>query len=143
MQVNSIKLSRDAELDIDEEVSGDLLTKIKSSLAKRATGYPARLLYDPAVPAPVLRALKQKTGIEDEELVEGSRYHNFRDFFGFPDFGRADLSYPLSPRCRLLPYRAPARCCPPWPGATTCCTCPTRASTRCRACCAKPPRTRG
>ncbi|WP_223653021.1 polyphosphate kinase 1 [Hymenobacter psoromatis] len=97
VQVNSIKLSRDAELDIEEEVSGDLLTKIKSSLAKRATGYPARLLYDPAVPAPVLQAIKEKTGIADEELVEGSRYHNFRDFFGFPDFGRADLSYPAQP----------------------------------------------
>ena len=97
VQVNSIKLSRDAELDIAEEVSGDLLTKIKSSLAKRATGYPARLLYDPAVPAPVLLAIKEKTGIADEELVEGSRYHNFRDFFGFPDFGRMDLSYPAQP----------------------------------------------
>ena len=97
VQVNSIKLSRDAELDIEEEVSGDLLTKIKHSLAQRATGYPARLLYDPAVPAAVLRALKQKTGIASEELVEGSRYHNFRDFFGFPDFGRTDLCYPPQP----------------------------------------------
>ncbi len=97
VQVNSIKLSRDAELDIEEEVSGDLLTKIKHSLAQRATGYPARLLYDPAVPAAVLRALKQKTGIASEELVEGSRYHNFRDFFGFPSFGRTDLCYPPQP----------------------------------------------
>ncbi len=97
VEVNSIKLSRDAELDIAEEVSGDLMAKIKSSLAKRVTGYPARLLYDPATPKEVLRAIKQKTGIEDEELVEGSRYHNFRDFFGFPDFGRKDLLNPAWP----------------------------------------------
>jgi polyphosphate kinase len=95
--VNAIKLSRDAELDIEEEVSGDLLAKIRSSLAKRATGYPARLLFDPAMPQEVLRAIKQKTGIADEELVEGSRYHNFRDFFGFPDFGRLDLLNPAWP----------------------------------------------
>jgi polyphosphate kinase len=101
VQVNAVKLSRDAELDIAEEVSGDLMAKIKSSLAKRATGYPARLLFDPATPKTVLKAIKQKTGIEDEELVEGSRYHNFRDFFGFPDFGRTDL---LNPDWPELPH---------------------------------------
>ncbi|MGI4833249.1 MAG: polyphosphate kinase 1 [Janthinobacterium lividum] len=99
--VNAIKLSRDAELDIEEEVSGDLLAKIRSSLAKRTTGYPARLLYDPEMPPAVLRAVKQKTGITDEELVTGSRYHNFRDFFGFPDFGRPDL---LNPAWPALPH---------------------------------------
>ncbi|OON67751.1 polyphosphate kinase 1 [Hymenobacter sp. CRA2] len=94
VEVHSIKMSRDAELDIQEEVSGNLLAKIKSSLQKRETGYPARLLYDPAMPKPVLRAIMQKTGIGKEELVEGSRYHNFRDFFGFPGFGLTTLQYP-------------------------------------------------
>ncbi|GAB2856876.1 polyphosphate kinase [Hymenobacter ruber] len=97
VEVNAIKLSRDAELDIEEEVSGDLMEKIRSSLAKRATGFPARMLFDPQMPREVLRAIKQKTGITDEELVEGSRYHNFRDFFGFPDFGEADFHYPARP----------------------------------------------
>ncbi|MBO2010371.1 polyphosphate kinase 1 [Hymenobacter negativus] len=95
--VNAIKLSRDAELDIEEEVSGDLMEKIRSSLAKRATGFPARLLYDPEMPKEVLRAIKQKTGITDEELVEGSRYHNFRDFFGFPSFDEPAFHYPPRP----------------------------------------------
>ena len=95
--VHAVKLSRDAELDLEDEVSDDLLAKIRSSLAKRATGYPARLLYDPALPREVLRALKAKTGITDDELVAGSRYHNFRDFFGFPGFGQADLRYPAWP----------------------------------------------
>ena len=93
VDVSSIKISRDAELDIQEEVSGNLLAKIKSSLQKRETGYPARLLYDPAMPKAALRAVMQKTGIGKDELVEGSRYHNFRDFFGFPGFGRKELQY--------------------------------------------------
>ena len=97
VEVNAVKLSRDAELDIEEEVSGDLMEKIRSSLAKRTTGFPARMLFDPRMPKEVLRAIKQKTGITDEELVEGSRYHNFRDFFGFPDFGEADFHYPPRP----------------------------------------------
>jgi polyphosphate kinase len=101
VQVNAIKLSRDAEIDIAEEVSGDLLAKIRSSLSKRATGYPARLLFDPDMPKEVLRAIKLKTGITDEELIEGSRYHNFRDFFGFPNFGRTDL---LNPEWPELPH---------------------------------------
>ncbi|OGX87467.1 polyphosphate kinase 1 [Hymenobacter lapidarius] len=95
--VSAIKLSRDAELDIEEEVSGDLMEKIRSSLAKRATGFPARLLYDPEMPPETLRAIKQKTGITDEALVEGSRYHNFRDFFGFPHFEEAHFHFPPRP----------------------------------------------
>ena len=97
VQVHAVKLSRDAELDIQEEVSEDLLVKIRSSLQKRETGYPARLLYDPELPRDVRRALHQKTGITEEAMVEGSRYHNFRDFFGFPDFGRAELRNPAWP----------------------------------------------
>ena len=100
--VNAVKLSRDAELDIEEEVSGDLMEKIRSSLAKRTTGFPARMLFDPQMPREVLRAIKQKTGITDEELVEGSRYHNFRDFFGFPDFDEADFHYPARPLAEEL-----------------------------------------
>ena len=95
--VSAIKLSRDAELDIEEEVSGDLMEKIRSSLAKRTTGFPARLLYDPEMPQESLRAIKQKTGITDEELVAGSRYHNFRDFFGFPHFEEPHFHYPPRP----------------------------------------------
>ncbi|WP_073286954.1 polyphosphate kinase 1 [Hymenobacter psychrotolerans] len=97
VQVHAIKLSRDAELDIQEEVSGNLMAKIKSSLQKRETGYPARLLYDPAMPKQVLKAIMQKTGIGKDELVEGSRYHNFRDFFGFPDLGLSHLVYEPHP----------------------------------------------
>jgi len=108
VQVHAIKLSRDAELDIQEEVSENLMAKIKSSLQKRETGFPARLLYDPAMPKEVLRAVMQKTGIGQAELVEGSRYHNFRDFFGFPDFGLSHLNYAPQPPLRhpTLPAKA-------------------------------------
>ncbi|MBC7447434.1 MAG: polyphosphate kinase 1, partial [Hymenobacteraceae bacterium] len=89
----ALKLSRDAELDIEEEVSGDLLAKITKGLKKRETGFPARLLYDPAIRPAVLMQVAERAGIQADELVEGGRYHNFRDFFGFPDLGRNDLKY--------------------------------------------------
>ncbi|MFC7666269.1 polyphosphate kinase 1 [Hymenobacter humi] len=84
-------------LDIEEEVSGDLMEKIRSSLAKRATGFPARLLYDPEMPQESLRAIKQKPASPTRSLVEGSRYHNFRDFFGFPQFDDPSFYYPERP----------------------------------------------
>ena len=94
----AIKISRDAELDIEEEVSGDLMAKIRKSLKKRETGYPSRLLYDPSTPASLLDTIQEKTGITRNELIPGSKYHNFRDFFGFPDFGLPHLKYePMPP----------------------------------------------
>ena len=96
-EAHAVKISRDAELDLEEEVSGDLMAKIKRSLKKRETGYPCRLLYDPATPENLLQALLHKTGITPGELVEGSRYHNFRDFFDFPDFNLPELKYPPQP----------------------------------------------
>ena len=93
----AIKISRDAELDIEEEVSGNLMAKILRSLKKRETGYPARLLYDPATPAALLDVIQVKTGITDDELISGSKYHNFRDFFAFPDFDLTHLQYDPQP----------------------------------------------
>ncbi|PSR56165.1 polyphosphate kinase 1 [Adhaeribacter arboris] len=89
----AIKISRDAELDMEEEVSENLLAKIKRSLKKREMGYPSRLLYDSATPPLLIDAICRLIHITSEELVRGSRYHNFRDFFGFPDFNLTHLKY--------------------------------------------------
>ncbi|RIJ37384.1 polyphosphate kinase 1 [Pontibacter oryzae] len=94
---HAVKVSRDAELDIEEEVSGNLMAKIHNSLKKRETGYPARLLYDPQTPQDLLDMMMAHTGITEAELVEGSKYHNFRDFFQFPDFNLPELKYDLQP----------------------------------------------
>ncbi|WP_461489590.1 polyphosphate kinase 1 [Pontibacter sp. HJ8] len=96
-EAHAVKVSRDAELDIEEDVSGNLMAKIKKSVQKREIGYPARLLYDPTTPKSLLEAIMAHTGIGEEELVEGSKYHNFRDFFGFPDFDLPDLKYSPQP----------------------------------------------
>jgi len=96
-EAHAVKVSRDAELDIEEEVSGNLMAKIRQSLSKRETGYPARLLYDPATPQELLGRIMAHTGITEDELVEGSKYHNFRDFFHFPDFTLPHLKYTPQP----------------------------------------------
>ena len=80
----SIKLTRDAELYIDDEFSGNLLDKIEKSLLKRNIGAPSRFLYDERMPKNFLRLLKETFEIKNDDLVPGAKYHNFSDFFGFP-----------------------------------------------------------
>jgi polyphosphate kinase len=81
----SIKLSRDAELYLGDEYSGDLLAKIRASLAAREIGLPTRMLYDQRMPKPLLKLLRKRLGLSKYDLIPGSRYHNFNDFFAFPN----------------------------------------------------------
>lgn len=80
----SIKISRDAELYIDDEYSGDLREKIKASLAERSIGAPTRLLYDSAMNIELTSRLKELFQLKKNDLFPGGRYHNFSDFFAFP-----------------------------------------------------------
>ncbi|MCI0448671.1 MAG: polyphosphate kinase 1, partial [Chlorobi bacterium] len=90
----AIKLTRDAELYIEDEFAGNLLEKIKKSLAKRSSGAPSRFLYDKAMPSSFLKFLKEALLLSDEDLFPGARYHNFSDFFNFPNPGIKSLNYP-------------------------------------------------
>jgi polyphosphate kinase len=81
----AIKLSRDAELYLGDEFEGDLMKKLKENLANRKTGLPTRFLYDLKMPANLLEHLKKRLDLSKYDLVPGGHYHNFNDFFGFPD----------------------------------------------------------
>ena len=94
----SIKLTRDAELYIDDEFTGNLLAKIKKGLSKRKTGVPSRFLYDSRMPKEFLKTLRDVLNLKKDDLIEGGRYHNFNDFFSFPNFNLSGLEYePLPP----------------------------------------------
>lgn len=93
----SVKVTRDAELYIEDEFTGNLVELIRKSLKKREEGLPTRFLYDMRMPYPMVTRMKNLFGLSDEDLVVGGRYHNFSDFFGFPDFERADLQYAVIP----------------------------------------------
>ncbi len=97
ISAHAIKISRDAELDIGEDVSGNLMSKIQKSIKKREKGVPSRLLVDPDMPVALLELLREKTGCSPEQVIIGSPYHNFRDFMGFPDFDRPELSFVPQP----------------------------------------------
>lgn len=101
IETYSIKLTRDAELYIDDEWSGDLMNKIKSSLAKRHVGPASRLIYDREMPKLVLDHLKHVLELDELDLLKEGRYHNNSDFFKFPDFGLEKLKDPQQPN---MPY---------------------------------------
>ncbi|MFN4081502.1 MAG: polyphosphate kinase 1 [Saprospiraceae bacterium] len=94
----SIKLTRDAELYIDDEFKGDLVEKIKQSLQKRQVGPASRFVYDREMPDAMLAYLKECFDLGKNDFLPEGRYHNNFDFFKFPDFGLAHLKYkPLPP----------------------------------------------
>ncbi len=98
----SLKLTRDAELYIDDEYSGDLIDKIRNSLNKRNVGPASRLIYDREMPTKFLNYLMDVFEMQNQDIIEEGRYHNNRDFFNFPSFGKEHLKEsPLPP----LPYR--------------------------------------
>ena len=99
----SIKLTRDAELYIDDEFSGDLVQKIKNSLTKRQVGPASRFVYDREMPNHLLDYLKDTFDLGKNDMLPEGRYHNNFDFFKFPDFGLSHLkNKPLPP----LPHPA-------------------------------------
>ena len=91
----AIKVSRDAELYLGDEYDGDLIKKLKESIAKRDKGTPTRFLYDQSMPEDLLAKLKDYFQLSKNDLTPGSRYHNFNDFFGFPfPEGKPELREP-------------------------------------------------
>lgn len=88
---HSVKLSRDAELYLDEEFAESMADKVKRSLRKRQTGMPARFLYDSGMPRSMMKAVRELLGLKKADLVPGGRYHHFSDLMKLPVEGRPEL----------------------------------------------------
>ena len=97
IQFYSIKISRDAELYIDDEFSGDLMEKIKAALPNRDTGQATRVLIDPDIPKDFQEVLKKSLDVNHTDIVIGGRYHNFKDFMSFPNPTDKNLSREKTP----------------------------------------------
>jgi polyphosphate kinase len=95
---HTIKITRDAEMDLDTDISASVLDKVKKSLHQRKLGAPVRFIYDAEIPADMLSFLASRLKIDAQGIIPGQRYHNFRDFMKFPKVGGAELLYaPLEP----------------------------------------------
>ena len=94
ISAHMIKITRDAELDIDNDLSKSFIEKISSSVEHRKISDPVRFVYDKHIEKDTLKFLKDKMGIEEtDSVIPGGRYHNRRDYMGFPSLGRNDLMY--------------------------------------------------
>ncbi|MFT6000347.1 MAG: polyphosphate kinase [Neolewinella sp.] len=99
----SVKLTRDAELYIDDEFSGDLLAKIKTSLNRRHVGPASRFVYDRTMTGDLLNYLQDTFDLDNLDVLAEGRYHNNSEFFGFPDFGMKHLKNPPQPPLSYKP----------------------------------------
>lgn len=94
ISAHMIKISRDAELDFESDLSKSFIEKIADSVKHRQVGEPVRFVYDKTINHDTLEYLMSKMGIDDtDSIIPGGRYHNRRDYMGFPSLGRNDLLY--------------------------------------------------
>lgn len=94
----TIKFTRDAELDIDNDVSKSFLEIMSESIKQRTKGEPVRFVYDEETPEELLQTLIKKFSITKRDQTRaGGRYHNMKDFMSFPKVGKKKLSYPPMP----------------------------------------------
>lgn len=94
ISAHMIKITRDAELDIDNDLSKSFIEKISASVENRRISEPVRFVYDRSIESDTLKFLKDKMNIQDtDSVIPGGRYHNRRDYMGFPSLGRSDLMY--------------------------------------------------
>ncbi|MEO5684627.1 MAG: polyphosphate kinase 1 [Chitinophagaceae bacterium] len=97
----NIKITRDAELDLADEYEGDLAAKIEKQLAKRDDGSATRFLFEPGITATQLKWLMMKLQLSEDNMIEGGRYHNLKDFGSIPLYAAA-FNYPLMPPIQTL-----------------------------------------
>jgi polyphosphate kinase len=80
------KVTKDAEMDIDNDVSTNIIQKIEKGLKNRRKGKPVRFVYDKKMDAGLLEFLMRKMNLSKKDnLIPGGRIHNFRHFIDFPD----------------------------------------------------------
>ena len=89
-----LKITRDAELDIEENVGKSYIEKIINSVKDRLAGDPVRLVYDNSIAPETLKVVMRKLGVAtSDSLIPGGRYHHRRDYMNFPSLERKELLY--------------------------------------------------
>ncbi len=92
----SFKFTRDAEMEIDNDLRNGLMQKVAKGIKSRKAGTPLRMVYDENIPEEVMRRITKilNGGKKTDTAIKGGRYQNHKDFMKFPDCDRKDLKYP-------------------------------------------------
>ncbi|MEE1898743.1 polyphosphate kinase 1 [Flavobacterium rakeshii] len=98
VSAHMIKITRDAQLEIDSDQSKSLMEKISKGVKERRIGEPVRFVYDQSIEKDTLNFFLTRMGIDaTDSIIPGGRYHNRRDYMSFPNLGRYDLLYKQNP----------------------------------------------
>ncbi|MBN2632151.1 MAG: polyphosphate kinase 1 [Bacteroidales bacterium] len=98
-QAYTIKLTKDAELEIADDISESYIEKLARSLSQRRWGSPVRFIYDRKMPEDLLKIITRKLNFgPDDVIIPAERYHNLKDLMRFPNLGKKKFYYePLTP----------------------------------------------
>jgi polyphosphate kinase len=102
VSAHMIKITRDAQLEIDSDLSKSMIEKISTSVKERRIGEPVRFIYDKSIEKDTLKYFLSHMGIDSSDsIIPGGRYHNRRDYMNFPNLGRFDLLYKTNPPLQI------------------------------------------
>ena len=91
----AFKFTKDAEMEIDNDLRNGMMQKISKGVKSRKRGEPLRVIYDASMPKDLLKRVMNKLNLEKLDTgLGGGKYHNHKDLMRFPDCGRKDLKYP-------------------------------------------------
>ena len=94
----AFKFTKDAEMEIDNDLRNGMLQKISKGVKSRRKGDALRVIYDAGMPKDLLKRVMNKLNLDKlDTVLAGGRYHNHKDLMSFPDCGRKDLKYPAWP----------------------------------------------
>lgn len=94
ISAHMIKITRDAELDMESDLGKSFIEKLSRSVKGREDGEPVRFVFDKSIEKETLDYLLERLGVENtDSIIPGGRYHNRKDYMGFPSLGRNNLLY--------------------------------------------------
>ncbi|MHB9054580.1 MAG: RNA degradosome polyphosphate kinase [Paludibacteraceae bacterium] len=97
-EVYTTKITRDSEMEIEAELGEGIMDKVSKGIKSRRYGSPLRLIYDSRMPEDMKKYLLKKINFKKSgTIIPGGKYHNFKDFTGFPTMDRRDLIYSKTP----------------------------------------------
>lgn len=83
---NAFKVTKDAELDIDNDIRTNFAEKIEKGLKNRRKGKPTRFVFDKDMDKALLEMLIRKLNLtKKDSIIPGGKIHNFKHFMDFPD----------------------------------------------------------
>ncbi len=95
IETYSIKMNRDAEYDLAENVDKSVLENMSESLKQRLNAMPVRFSYDAQMPKSIVEFMAKELRMSSiDSLMPGNRYHNFKDFLSFPSIGDDSMENP-------------------------------------------------